>query len=144
MIRLSFLVLLLICCPVRAEDWPRWRGVRGDGTWNAPALPERWPEKGLRTLWKQPIGGGYAGVSVSNGRVYTMDLESPIPRGAGKASDDKAPDGTERVLCFDAATGKALWSHKYPIRYGKLDYANGPRCTPTIHDGKVYSRRPQE
>lgn len=134
MIRASLLALLLLPGAVRSEDWPKWRGVRGDGTWAAPALPERWPEQGLRTVWKQPIGGGYAGVSVANGRVFTMDLESPIERGK-----DSPGDGVERILCFDAATGRPIWSHKYPVRYGKLDYANGPRCTPTIHDGKVYT-----
>jgi outer membrane protein assembly factor BamB len=121
------------------EDWPRWRGPRADGTWNAPKLPEKWPEGGLKVVWRQPVGGGYAGITVAGGRVYTMDLEAPIvPRPRGK--DDGTPDGTERVLCFDAATGRLLWSHKYPVKYGDLEgYSNGPRTSPTIHDGKVYT-----
>lgn len=119
----------------RGEDWPRWRGVRGDGTWNAPPLPDKWPASGLKVVWRQPIGGGYAGITAANGRVYTMDLEEPRQK-----VDGNKPDATERVLCFEAATGKLLWSHKYPVRYGPLGgYANGPRCSPTIHDGKVYT-----
>jgi len=107
------------------EDWPQWRGPRSDGTWRGPKLPEKWPATGLRCLWRQPIGGGYAGVAVAKGRVYTMDYS-------------KAPDETERVLCFDA-TGKPLWSHSYPVKYGKLAYGSGPRAMPTIHDGRVYA-----
>lgn len=141
MSRAVFAVLasLLGVVPVSAEDWPRWRGPRGDGSWNAPRLPEKWPDSGLKTVWKQPVGGGYAGVTVADGRVYTLDLEAPIQPKA-KGTDDGKPDGIERVLCFDAANGKPLWSHKYAVGYGNLGgYANGPRTSPTIHDGKVYT-----
>lgn len=134
--RIVFALLLaaLFASPSAGEDWPRWRGVRADGTWNAPALPEKWPANGVKAAWKQPVGGGYAGVTVADGRVYTMDLEEPVKKAK------EGPDGSERVLCFEAATGKPLWSHKYPVRYGTLGgYANGPRTSPTIHDGKVYT-----
>lgn len=128
---------------VSGEDWPRWRGPRGDGTWAAPKLPARWPAEGLKTLWKQPVGSGYAGVTVADGRVYTLDLEAPIPRQAkGKDGPPEGArsDGVERVLCFDAVTGKPLWSHRYPVRYGTLGgYANGPRTQPTYHNGKLYT-----
>ncbi|HVK07734.1 MAG TPA: PQQ-binding-like beta-propeller repeat protein [Gemmataceae bacterium] len=133
--RAALAIALLTAGVVAAEDWPRWRGPRGDGTFNAPQLPAEWPAGGPKSVWRQPVGGGYAGISVANGRVYTLDLEKPIT-----PTKDDAPDGTERVLCFDTATGKPIWSHKYPVRYGDLGgYANGPRCTPTVHDGKVYT-----
>jgi outer membrane protein assembly factor BamB len=112
--------------PFHGEDWPRWRGPRGDGTWHGPRLPARWPSKGLRRFWRQPIGGCYAGIVVSRGRVYTMDHRPNPPE-------------VERVLCFDAATGKPLWSRSYPVTYGKLEYGNGPRATPTVHKGRVYA-----
>ena len=109
-----------------AEDWPRWGGVRGDNSWQAPKLPDKWPTKGLSRVWKQSIGGGYGGVAVAGGRVYVMDHL-------------KMPEEVERVLCFDAATGQPLWKHAYLVKYGKLDYGNGPRATPTIHEGRVYT-----
>jgi len=109
-----------------AEDWPRWRGPRGDGTWQAPALPEVWPAGGLKTVWRQAIGGGYAGVTVADGRVLTMDRQTQ-------------PAEVERVLAFDAQSGEPLWKHEYPVAYGKLDYGNGPRAAPTVHAGRVYT-----
>ncbi|MCE9534368.1 MAG: PQQ-like beta-propeller repeat protein, partial [Planctomycetes bacterium] len=119
----------------QAEDWPRWRGVRGDGTWKAPKLPEKWPAEGLKEVWKQPIGGGYAGITVADGRVYTLDLAEPIV-----TRKDDQPDGTERIRCFDLKTGNPLWSHPYPVKYGGLGgYNNGPRSAPTVHDGKLYT-----
>jgi len=108
------------------EDWPRWRGPRADGTWKAPPLPARWPEGGPREQWRVPIGGGYAGISVVGDRVYTMDRQ-------------QEPQEVERVLCFDAASGKLLWQHAYPVAYGDLSYGNGPRAAPTVHQGRVYT-----
>jgi WD40 repeat protein len=45
----------------------------------------------------------------------------------------------ERVLCFDEATGKLLWMHSYLTDYKDMEYGNGPRASPTVHDGLVYS-----
>jgi outer membrane protein assembly factor BamB len=121
-----FLVALLVGMTATAEDWPRWRGQRGDGTWQAPPLPDSWPADGLKTVWRQPIGGGYAGVIVADGRVLVMDRQ-------------REPVEVERILAFDAATGRQLWKHEYKVEYGKLDYGNGPRAAPTIDDGRVYT-----
>lgn len=120
------ILALLVCAAVRAEDWPQFRGPHGDGRWQGPKLPEQWPAEGLPTRWKRPIGGGYAGISVVGERVYTLDRQTePVER--------------ERVLCFHADTGELLWEHADPVTYGHLDYGNGPRAQPTIHDGRVYS-----
>lgn len=48
----------------------------------------------------------------------------------------KTSTGRERVLCLDEATGKILWKHEYPVTY-TIAYPAGPRCTPTVHDGRV-------
>ena len=116
----------LLSTPAAAEDWPRWRGPRGDGTWQAPPLPEQWPPSGLKTAWKQAIGGGYSGIAVADGLLYTLDRQLQ-------------PHEIERVLCFDAATGERHWTDKYEVAYGKVDYGNGPRSTPTVFEGRVYS-----
>ena len=47
-------------------------------------------------------------------------------------------NSTERVLCLDAKTGKEVWKHEYECPY-QISYPAGPRCTPTVHDGKVYT-----
>src|SRR5439155_18977154 len=131
---LGGLLLLILAEVAASEDWPQWRGPRVDGTWNAPKLPEKWPAGGPKRVWQQTLGGGYAGIAVADGRVYTMDRQ---PR--SETSSDPTADGEERIVCFDAADGKRLWEHRYPTRYGKLGgYSNGPRAMPTICDGRVY------
>ena len=114
--------------PTAGEDWPRWRGPRADGTWRAPALPAQWPEEGLEQVWRQEIGGGYGGIAVSGGRVYVMDR-----------SKADAPKRVERVLCFDAVSGRPVWSHSYEVDYSDVSYDNGPRSTPTVFRGHVYT-----
>src|SRR5215831_3237854 len=89
----------------RAEDWPSWRGPRGDGTWQAPKLPDRWPAGGPSRLWSQPIGGGFAGLSVVGNRLYTLDREA-------KTSGADA-DGLERIRCVNTSDGRPVWEHAY-------------------------------
>jgi len=117
---------------IRAEDWPQWRGPRGDGSWHGPKLPERWPEAGLKTAWKRDIGGGYAGISVADGRVFVLDRQ--VKR---EPSDDPQKPGRileehERLLCLDAESGREVWVHAWPQPYRDLDYGNGPRAAPTV------------
>ncbi|MBI3861860.1 MAG: PQQ-like beta-propeller repeat protein [Planctomycetia bacterium] len=122
----ALLTVLAACLAARGEDWPRWGGPRGDGSWQAPKLPDAWPNGKLPVKWKKPIGGGYGGITVVDGRGFVMDRQTE-------------PREVERVLCFDVRDGSLLWHHDYPVAYGKLDYGNGPRATPTNHAGKVYT-----
>lgn len=119
----SLLALLVFVIPARA-DWPQWRGPQRDGVWPKAQLPEKFPEE-LTAKWRKAIGGGYAGIAVVNGKVFVFDYQ-------------KMPQEQERLQCLDAATGEAVWSHAYDVRYEKLDYGNGPRATPTVRDGRVF------
>jgi outer membrane protein assembly factor BamB len=120
------MALIIAAATAQGEDWPQWRGPRGDGTWHAPQIAKTWPSNGLRALWKQPIGDGFAGVVVAGGKVFVADRKTD-------------PEEVERLLAFDAATGRPAWSDSYSVQYGKLDYGTGPRAAPTIHDGRVYT-----
>ena len=126
--RLGFAGLLLVfAANLWAEDWSRWRGPRGDGTWHAPKLSEKWPEDGLKRLWKRSVSPGFSGVSVAGGGVFLMDRP------------DKEKHGErERVVCFDADSGETLWTYSYEAEYGDLDYGKGPRASVTVRAGKVY------
>jgi outer membrane protein assembly factor BamB len=112
--------------PARGADWPQWRGPGRDSVWREQGLPDRFPADGLSKRWRQPIGGGYAGIAVAAGRVYTMDRQTE-------------PREVERVLCFNARTGKRIWIQEYPVSYGKMQYGNGPRSTPTVDASRVFT-----
>ncbi|MCB1093980.1 MAG: PQQ-like beta-propeller repeat protein [Verrucomicrobiae bacterium] len=107
-------------------NWPQWRGATGTGEWNPDSFPGKLEEDAVKTLWKQRINGGYAGVTVDGERVFTMDYA-------------KSPAEQERILCFQADTGTLLWEHAYEVRYDSLDYGSGPRASVTIDGDFAYT-----
>jgi len=125
-LRMRCVVLLLVLLPggLQADDWPQWRGPERDGVWRETGIVDRIPANGLNVRWRARVGNGYSGPVVARGRVYV--------------SDHFYATEVERVLCFDEATGKPLWVHSYPCPYGDMEYGNGPRAAPTVHDGRVY------
>lgn len=108
-----------------ADDWPQWGGPKRDLVWRESGIVKQLPTTGLLPrVWATPIGAGYAGPAVANGRVFVMDR---LPDHSG-----------ERVYCLDAETGQEIWKHEYAARY-TVSYPLGPRCTPTIDDGRVFT-----
>ena len=120
------------------DDWPQWMGPRRDGIWREAGITATIPAEGLPVKWRVPVGGGYSGPAVAGGRVYLTDYDRPAGPLPNAPNNRTQLAGRERVLCFEAATGRPLWEHAYDCRYG-ISYAAGPRCTPTVSDGKVYS-----
>jgi outer membrane protein assembly factor BamB len=117
--------------PVRADDWPQWRGPRRDGSYRETGLLETFPVGGLKIRWRVPVGWGFSSPVVAHGRVYLPD------------SEVVQPTARERLHCFDAATGKTLWMHSHDVAYEDwaFDPAQeiGPVATPIVHDGKVHT-----
>jgi outer membrane protein assembly factor BamB len=119
------LLLGLLVTTVPANDWPQWGGPQRDGVWREKGIVKTLPTKGLLPrVWSTPIGEGYAGPAVANGRVYVMDRLKA--------------EGNERVLCLDAANGRILWQHRYRVRY-TVAYDAGPRMTPLVDRDRVYT-----
>jgi outer membrane protein assembly factor BamB len=133
------LALTLAAASVHADDWPQWLGPQRDSVWRETGILKKFPEQGPPIRWRVPIGPGYSGPAVAGGRVYVMDRvvakDAPAPSGPFKRGHIP---GAERVLCFDEADGKLVWSHEYDCPY-TVSYAAGPRVTPTVADGKVYT-----
>ncbi len=127
----------LVC----ADDWPRWMGEKMDGIWRETGIIESFPENGPPVVWRCKIGGGYTGPAVAAGRVFVMDRLKDSGKGREVENElrkhGEVP-GSERVLCLDAATGKAIWSHTYERSY-KIAYPTGPRCTPFVDGERVYT-----
>ncbi len=95
------------------------------------------PEGGPKIAWRTPVAGGYAGPAVKDGKVYVTDYATSDNVNVANF-ERKEFTGVERVLCLDEATGKELWKFEYPVKY-TISYPAGPRCTPAVADGKVYT-----
>src|SRR3954471_14915245 len=124
--RLVSLGLLLFVSVAAAEDWPQWRGPNRDGVWSESGLVEKFATDKLEPKWRMPVGSGYSGPTVAKGKVYVMDRMAQ-------------PEEVERILCFEEQTGKQLWAHAYPARYGRVGYPAGPRASVGIHEGRAYA-----
>src|SRR5215510_3510505 len=138
------LVVLSVCgvgiFDVSADDWPQWLGPRRDGVWRETGILEKFPEKGPKVRWSTPIGGGYAGPAVAGNRVYVTDrMLSPGVKNPTSGFGRGNVPGTERILCLDDANGQIIWKHEYDCLYRGVSYPAGPRTTPVVHGGKVYT-----
>jgi outer membrane protein assembly factor BamB len=123
----------------QADDWPQWLGPKRDAVWRETGILDKFPKGGPKVRWRTPIGGGYAGPAVVKDRVYVTDRL--LPEGVENPENPFAADlvpGKERVLCLDEASGKIRWKHEYDCPY-RISYPAGPRATPVVHDGKVYT-----
>ncbi len=110
---------------VRADDWPQWRGPQRDGVWRESGIVEKFAESQLPIVWRAPLGPGYSGPTVADGRVFVTDRQVE-------------PKQIERVHCFDEKTGKPLWHFEYDCEYS-IGYGAGPRASVSIDDGRAYA-----
>jgi outer membrane protein assembly factor BamB len=106
--------------PARA-DWPQFRGPNRNGKAKTEhELMKEWPEDGPPRLWTTDVlGRGFASAAVTDEFIYTTGREG------------------ERGYIYALDHGGAL---QWKVHYGPAwtDSHPGTRCTPTVHDGRLY------
>lgn len=103
--------------------WTDFRGPKRDGHYAEGPILTNWPAGGLRKLWSQPVGGGYASFAIAHGRIFTIEQRRE----------------QEAVTAYDLTSGRELWAHTYPAVFSESMGGDGPRATPTFHEGRIYS-----
>jgi outer membrane protein assembly factor BamB len=111
-----------------AGDWPDWRGPNRDGTSSEKGLPEKWSLKGDNLAWKAPYGGRSTPVILGD-RLY---LENT----AGARETEQ-----ERLMCFNADTGRLLWEYKFNVFQSDVPAHRVAWASPVAdpETGNVYS-----
>src|SRR5258705_3403275 len=99
---LNLCLSLFLLVPAVSNDWTEWRGPARDGVSTEKGLPTAWSPAGQNLAWKAPYGGRSAPI-VMGDRVY-------LPNTAGKGESEQ-----ERLMCFNADTGKLLWEHRFNV-----------------------------
>ena len=116
----------LLSASAFASDWPAYRGPHGDGIVTEAGLLLEWPKDGLKKVWSAPLGDGgggvHAGAAVAGGKVI-------VP---GKTGEKDV------IYCFDSQQGNELWKFEYAAT-GQANWGTGPRATPSIAAGLVYT-----
>ena len=103
--------------------WTDYRGPGRLGIYDEMPILTAWPASGLKRLWKQPVGGGFASFTVANGLAYTIEQRRE----------------REVVAAYEVATGREKWTNAWPAHFSESMGGDGPRTTPVFDDGRVYA-----
>ncbi len=103
--------------------WTDYRGPGRAGIYDETEILTDWPAEGLTELWRTKVGGGYASMVVAEGRVFTIEQRRD----------------QEVVAAYDLGNGVELWEHSWPGFFQEQMGGDGPRATPTWHEGQIYA-----
>jgi outer membrane protein assembly factor BamB len=120
--RTSLLIsILFMTIPIFASDWPQYLGPDRNAVSGEKGLLRSWPAEGPEVLWTVPLGEGFGGAAISEGKVYVYD---------------RVDDKTNILRCLDLMSGTEEWtfSNEAP---GSVSF-DGSRSVPTVDGDRIY------
>ncbi|MEJ7592578.1 MAG: PQQ-binding-like beta-propeller repeat protein [Planctomycetaceae bacterium] len=104
-------------------DSPGFRGADRAGLYGVPVLQLDWQSHPPRELWRHPVGRGWSSFAVVGAYCVTQEQRENL----------------EAVVCYELGTGNEVWCHLDATRFEEYTSGPGPRATPTMYEGRVYT-----
>lgn len=105
------------------ENFPRFLGEAMNNRVSGEGLPSGWFGSAPAEVWRRTTGEGWSSFSVAGGYAFTMEQRGEY----------------EITLSYELETGNPVWVHQEKVRFEESMGDDGPRSTPTIFGGKVFS-----
>ncbi|MFQ5525160.1 MAG: PQQ-binding-like beta-propeller repeat protein [Thermoanaerobaculia bacterium] len=109
--------------PLAEAQWPGFRGPGRDGMVPGLTLAEDWQARPPRELWRIPVGPGWSSFAVAGRRIFTQEQRGEL----------------EAVVAYHADTGAEIWAQEYRSRFFEAMGGVGPRATPTLAHGMLFT-----
>lgn len=109
--------------PFPDAQWPGFRGPLRDGVADANRLSDDWEETPPKELWRIKVGPAWSSFAVAGNLLFTQEQRGE----------------SESIVCYDADSGREIWSHDIQSRFFEALGGLGPRATPTLDGDKLYA-----